>query len=209
MPFQPDGNGNHKMSSEQKVQQCFQHAIATMKDSQDQLSSTVSSAAEKLVAALLQGGKIIACGNGGSAALAQYFALLLISRYQRERPGLPAVALSSSSIMMSGIAIDQQFRHIFSSQIRALAQSADILVVFNAGAANTSIREAINAASDRSLPIILIHNEESAELAGMLQSTDVEIRTPAPQPHRCQEVQTVLIHCLCELIDLQIFGEEL
>lgn len=196
-------------SSPDIVLQNFQHAIASLKEAENLLAVNISTAAEQLAMSLLQGGKILLCGNGGSAALSQYFAYLLMNRYQRERPGLPAIALTTDPVLLTGLTIDQQYRSIFSSQIRTLAQSPDVLVVINCGPANSSIREAIAAATDRSLPVVLIHNEESADLAGMLQSTDIELRTPAPQSNRCQEVQTVLLHCLCELIDKQIFGEEL
>ena len=178
------------MSLQQRVQQNFQHSIATLREAQGLLTDTVVSAAEQLSAALLQGGKVLICGSDGSAVIAEYFVSLLLTRYERERPGLPAIALSAD-------------------QIKTLAQPNDVLIVLCAGSENASLSQAISTANEYKIPVILIDSELSNKLARVLQSDAIEIKAPAPQAHRSLEVQLVLVHCLCDLIDIQIFGEEL
>jgi D-sedoheptulose 7-phosphate isomerase len=197
------------MTPQQRVQQHFQHSIASLRETQTTQTELVCAAADRLTQALLQGGKVLVCGNGGSAALAQYFSSLLLNRFDRERPALPAIALPADSVAMTAIANDMQYKSVYAQQIRALGQSSDILLVLTSGRNSANLREAISAAYDREMPVIVISCEESGNVAEMLQSGDMELRVPVQLACRSQEVQLTILHCLCDLIDVQIFGEEL
>ncbi|HDZ10431.1 SIS domain-containing protein [Pseudohongiella sp.] len=197
------------MEPQQRVQQHIQHNIATLRETVGSQADVLCAAANRMATALVQGGKILVCGNGGSAALAQYLSALFINRFDRERPGLPALALSADAVCLSTIATDQQYKTGYAQQIRALAQPADILFVMAAGKSSANLREAITAAYDRDIAVILLSSEESSNLAEMLQADDIEIRVPARVTYRSQEIHLVLLHCLCDLIDIEIFGEEL
>ena len=197
------------MTPQQRVQQHFQHSTASLRETQTTQTELICAAAERLAHSLLQGGKVLVCGNGGSSALAQYFSAMLLNRYDRERPALPAIALSADSVAMTAIANDMQYKSVYAQQIRALGQSADILLVLTSGRNSANLREAVSAAYDREIPVIVISCEESGNVAEMLQSGDMELRVPVRLGCRSQEVQLTILHCLCDLIDVQIFGEEL
>lgn len=197
------------MTPQQRVQHHFQHGIASLHETESTQTELICAAAERLTHALLQGGKVLVCGNGGSAALAQYFSSLLLNRFDRERPALPAIALPADSVALTAIATDLQYRSVYAQQIRALGQSSDILLVLTSGRNSANLREAISAAYDREMPVIVISCEESGNVAEMLQSGDMELRVPVRLGCRSQEVQLTILHCLCDLIDVQIFGEEL
>lgn len=197
------------MTPQQRVQQHFQHSIASLRETQSTQAELICAAADKMTQALLQGGKVLVCGNGGSAALSQYFSSLLLNRFDRERPALPSIALPADSVAMTAIANDLQYKSVYAQQIRALGQSTDILLVLTSGRNSANLREAVSAAYDRDMPVIVISCEESGNVAEMLQSGDMELRVPARLGCRSQEVQLTILHCLCDLIDVQIFGEEL
>lgn len=194
---------------QQRVQFHLQDSMATLSNTLDQQSHLIESAAEQLTGCLLQGGKVLVCANGISAALAQYTAALLMNRFDRERPGLPALALTSDSVLIMSVAADQPYKTSLSRQVRTLGDHNDVLLALTTGQNTATLREAITAAYDKEIQVILLGNENSAHLAEMLQSDDLEIRVPADVSHRTQEVHLALIHCLCDLIDIQIFGEEL
>jgi D-sedoheptulose 7-phosphate isomerase len=197
------------MSSQQRVQQHIQHSIATLRETLTSQNDTICAAAEHLASALLQGGKVFICGNSGSAALAQYMSSLLMNRFERERPGLPAIALTADTVGMSSIAAELQYKSVYAQQIRTLGQPSDILLVIASSRTSANLREAIVAAYDREMPVILLSSEESANIAEMLQSGGVDIRVPGRAAHRTLEAHLAVIHCLCDLIDIQIFGDEL
>jgi D-sedoheptulose 7-phosphate isomerase len=197
------------MTPEQRIQEHFQQSILGLSTSLDTQADLIRLAAERIAESLLQGGKILVCGNGGSAALASYFSSLLLNRFERERPALPAIALSADSVAMTAIATDLQYRSIYAQQIRALGQHTDILLVLTSGRNSANLREAVGAAYDREMLVIVISCEDSGNVTEMLQSDDLELRVPAPAGYRSQEIQLTVLHCLCDLIDVQIFGEEI
>ena len=197
------------MSFQTRIEQHFENSIETLSAARQVLIDPIGLAAETLTATLLQGGKVLCCGNGRSGAIAQMFALMLIDRFQRERPGLPAIALNANAGYITGIADTQKYSQIYAQQIRTLAQTPDTLVLFSDGSNALNLRESIAAANDRSVTVILINSADSASLGDMLPSSAVEIRIPATSPHRSLELQLLVSHCICDLIDIQIFGEEL
>ena len=197
------------MSLQLRIQQHFQQGTDKLREAHDMLANPIAEAAEALAGALLRGGRILACGNGGGAALSQYFVQALVSRFIRERPGLPAICLSANATQLTGLYQNHDSASVYAQQIRTLSQPLDVLVIFGGDAEAANLREAITAANDRSLTVILLSGEQSAGLAEVLNSESYEIRAPSRHSHRCFEIQVFICHCLCDLIDIQIFGEEL
>jgi D-sedoheptulose 7-phosphate isomerase len=156
---------------------------------------------------LLSDGKILCCGNGGSAAQAQHFSSELLNRFERERPGLPAIALTTDTSALTSIANDYRFDEVFAKQIRALGQPNDILVLFTTSGNSGNILNAASAAHDREMVVVALTGRDGGALAPLLRESDLEIRVPSMVTARVQEIHLLVIHCLCDLIDHQLFGE--
>jgi D-sedoheptulose 7-phosphate isomerase len=197
------------MTPEQRIQDHFKQSINDLSTSVATQTNLIRSAADRIANVLLQGGKVLVCGNGGSAAMSLYFSSLLLNRFDRERPALPAIALSADPVAMIAIATDLHYKSVYAQQIRALGQHTDILLLLTCGRNSANLREAVGAAYDREMPVIVISCEDSGNVSEMLQSDDLELRVPAPAGYRSQEIQLTILHCLCDLIDIHIFGEEL
>ena len=146
------------------------------------------------------------CGNGGSASDAQHFSAELLNRFEKERPGLPAIALTTDSSTLTAIANDYAHNEIFSTQIRALGQANDVLFAISTSGNSGNVIEAINAAHDRDIIVVALTGKDGGKMAGLLRENDIEIRVPADRTARIQEVHLVVIHCLCDFIDTQLFG---
>ncbi|MET4693689.1 phosphoheptose isomerase [Endozoicomonas lisbonensis] len=172
----------------------------------DALPPYIADSAEVMVQCLLNDGKILACGNGGSAGDAQHFVSELLNRFERERPSLPAVSLCADSLTISSIANDSSFNEIFSKQIRALGQQGDVLLAFSTTGNCPNVVQAIQAAHDRDLSIIALTGKDGGDMSRLLHPEDIEIRVPANDAPRIQEVHTLIIHCLCDLIDEFLFS---
>ncbi len=163
-------------------------------------------AGQQLFHCLVSEGKILCCGNGGSAALAQHFSSLLLNRYSQERPGLPAVALTADSATMSAIASDASFSDVYSKQIRALGQPGDILLALSpTGRANNMI-QAIQAAHDRDMHVIALTGDEGGDMTALLTPEEVEICINSASTALVHEVHLLIIHTLCDLVEHQLFG---
>lgn len=189
-----------------RVEQLFDHSIETKQTCRQQLPQAIAHAAEAIVEALLSGGKVLSCGNGGSAADAQHFASEMLNRFERERPGLPAIALTTDSSVLSSIANDDDYASVFGKQINALGHPGDILLAITTSGQSPSILRAVSAAHERQLRVIALTGRDGGALAGLLQATDHEIRVPAASTARIQEVHLLCIHCLCDLVDTQLLG---
>ncbi len=188
------------------IQQHFSESIQTKIEAADLLPPMIAEAAELISQALVSGKKILACGNGGSAADAQHFAAELIGRFERERPELPAIALTTDTSALTAIGNDYSFNEVFSKQVRALAQEGDILLAISTSGDSANVIKAIEAAHQRDAHIIALTGKEGGEIARILKGTDVELRAPAKRTARIQECHILIIHCLCDLIDQQLFG---
>jgi len=151
-------------------------------------------------------GKILSCGNGGSAGDAQHFSSELLNRFERERPGLPAVALTTDSSTLTSIANDYAYEDIFAKQIRALGRGGDVLLAISTSGNSENVNRAIAAAHERSMQVVALSGRDGGQMAEILSAGDVEIRVPAERTARIQEVHLVVIHCLCDLIDESLFG---
>ncbi len=196
------------MDPVQRVRDNFNDSIKLKTESVDLLAPLIVKAAASMADSLLQEHKILSCGNGGSAADAQHFSSEMLNRFEMERPGLPAIALTTDSSTMTSIANDYQYADIFSKQIRALGQTGDILLAFSTSGESHNIIHAIDAAHDRGMIVIALTGREGGQIAHLMQEQDVEIRVPSWSTARIQEVHLMIIHSLCDLIDRQLLGQE-
>ncbi len=183
----------------------FQESIA-VKQAAQSLVPIVAHAADVMAMALLEDGKILSCGNGGSAADSQHFSGELLGRFERERPGLPAVALTTDSSTITAVANDYDFADIFAKQVRALGRPGDVLLAISTSGNSENVTRAIETAHDRSVTVVALTGRDGGRIARMLSADDVELRVPAERTCRIQEVHLLLIHCLCDLIDEKILG---
>lgn len=189
-----------------RIRHNFSESIQTKIAAADALPEIIAKAAEVMVHALLEGHKILSCGNGGSAADAQHFSAELLNRFETERPSLPAIALTTDTSTLTSIANDYNFNEIFSKQIKALGQADDVLLAISTSGNSRNVIQAINAAHDRGLKVIALTGRQGGEIANLMHAGDVEIRVPATNTARIQETHILIIHCLCDLIDHQLFG---
>ena len=191
----------------QRINDNIAEHLLTVQSTQTLIAPQIADGAQLMLQALLTDKKILACGNGGSAADAQHFSSELLNRFETERPGLPAVALTTDSSTITSIGNDYHFDDIYAKQIRALGQPGDILLAISTSGNSTNIIHAVDAAHEREMNCIILNGREGGELAGMLQDDDVEIRIPGTSTARIQEMHIIAIHCLCDLIDLQLLGQ--
>jgi D-sedoheptulose 7-phosphate isomerase len=188
--------GNHIVASLTTVQ-----AIA------DYLTSGIEEAANTIADCLLSDGKILCCGNAGSAAHSQHFAALMLNGFEQERPGLPAIALSSDTSTLTAIAQDHRFEEVFAKQIRALGHAGDVLMLYTICGTSPNILAAANAAHDREMKVIALTGRDGGALSPLLEERDVEVRVPSESAARIQEAHLLITHCLCDLIDHRLFGQ--
>jgi len=196
------------MSLQERIYQHFTDSIQTKHEALELLADPIELAAQTIVQSLLNGGKVLTCGNGGSAGDAQHFSSEMLNRFERERPSLPAIALSTDTSTITSIANDYSYNEIFSKQIRALGQAGDILLAYTTSGNSGNVVEAIKAAHDREMVAIIVTGKDGGEIASqeLLNETDIELRVPSNSTARIQEVHLVVTHCLCDLIDFQLFG---
>jgi D-sedoheptulose 7-phosphate isomerase len=194
------------MSMVDRIRQNFSDSIQTKIAAADALPETIAKAAEVMVQALLEGHKILSCGNGGSAADSQHFSAELLNRFETERPSLPAIALTTDTSTLTSIANDYNYNEVFAKQIKALGQAGDVLLAISTSGNSSNVVQAIHAAHDRGLKVIALTGRQGGEMANLMHGGDVEIRVPATNTARIQETHILIIHCLCDLIDHQLFG---
>lgn len=195
------------MDAESRVRKHFDDSIKVKQSSLGVLPAPICAAARLMADALQQGAKILSCGNGGSAADAQHFSSELLNRFERERPGLAAMALSTDSSTLTSIANDYAYEEIFSKQVRAIGRTGDVLLAISTSGNSGNVNFAITAAHEKDMAVVALSGRDGGSMADLLDKDDVEIRVPADRTARIQEVHLVAIHCLCDLIDEQLFGE--
>lgn len=196
------------MDMTERVRHSFRHSIETKQQALEVLAEPVAHAAQMLTRCLLQECKVLSCGNGGSAGDAQHFSSEMLNRFEQERPGLPAIALTTDSSTLTSIANDYQFADIFSRQVRALGQPGDVLLAISTSGNSANVVSAIAAAHDRGMTVVALTGRDGGEVAGLLGEGDVELCVPSQSTARIQEVHLLIIHCLCDLIDCQLLGQE-
>jgi len=191
-----------------RVREQFAEASRVLADTAELLGPRVAQAVELLVQCLLRDGKLLVCGNGGAAAQAQHLVAELQGRYRRARPGLPAIALCSDSATMSALANDHGYEEVFAKQVQCLGHAGDILVSFCASGNSANILAAINAAQERGMPVVALTGRHGGQTGELLGRGDVHLCVPHDDSSRVQEMHALIIHCLCEAIDLMLLGEE-
>ena len=196
------------MNLTEAVQKNFAESIETLIEAENRLSTLISQGAELIVNRLLKGGKVLSCGNGGSAAEAQLFVSQMLNRFERERPGLPAIALTTDCATITSIASDYDYDEIFVKQIHALGHAGDLLLAISTDGESDSVNAAIEAAQEGEMRVLALSGDQGGRMAGLLRNQDLEIRVPSVKRSRIQETHLFIIHCLCDLIDQQLLGVE-
>ncbi|HNX70916.1 phosphoheptose isomerase [Rivihabitans pingtungensis] len=192
----------------QRVNEHFIESIAAKQQAMEVLSPGIAVAAEKMVACLMNEGKILACGNGGSAADAQHFAAEMVGRFEKERPGLAALSLATDTSALTAIGNDYDFDMVFSKQVRALGQTGDILLAISTSGNSANVIEAIHSAHERQMTVIAFTGKDGGKIGELLTSEDILLNVPAFRTARIQEVHILMIHALCDAIDYMLLGGE-
>lgn len=189
----------------ERIEKHFADSIATKQAAIEVMPTAVLSAAEKMVACLQAGGKVLTCGNGGSAGDAQHFSSELLNRYERDRPPLAAMALTTDSSTLTSIANDFSYEEVFSKQVYALGNKGDILLAVSTSGNSPNVVAAIHEAHRKGMTVVAMTGKNGGAMAGLYQGDDVELRVPSEVTARIQEVHLVLIHALCDFIDETMF----
>jgi len=172
------------------------------------LAEPISQAIDIMVKTLLANGKILACGNGGSAADAQHFSAELLNRFERERPGLAALSLTTDTSTLTSIANDYDYEQVFSKQVSALGQPGDVLFAISTSGNSKNVMRALAAAHEREMRVVALTGRGGGEIGKLLAAEDVHICVPHSQTARIQEVHLLTLHCLCDGIDCMLLGAE-
>jgi len=189
------------------LRQHFVEGIELRQRMAETMPATIAKAGAALAEALKAGRKALACGNGGSAADSQHFAAEIVGRFERERPGMPAIALTVDTSALTAIANDYDFDRVFSRQVEALGQPGDVLLGISTSGNSRNVVEAMRAAHDKNMVVIALTGRDGGAMAKMLRPTDHHLNVAHPRTMRVQEIHLLVIHCLCEVVDNVIFGE--
>ena len=195
------------MKADDRVTQLFNDSIATKQAALKVLVPPIVAAGKLMADALKKDGKVMSCGNGGSAADSQHFSAELLNRFERERPGLAGIALTTDTSTLTSISNDYEYNEIFSKQVRALGRAGDVLLAISTSGNSPNVMRAIDAAHEKGIHVVALTGRDGGKMAPQLKAGDVEIRVPAKVTARVQEVHLLALHCLCDLIDQHLFGE--
>ena len=193
---------------EQRIEQHFIDSADLKYHAAQVLSKPISAAIAAVLASVTSGGKVLACGNGGSAADAQHFAAEFVGRFERERPELGAIALTTDSSIMTAIANDYSYEQIFAKQVRALGKSGDVLLAITTSGSSPNVLAAIQAAHERDMTVVALTGKGGGKMNHVLRETDVHICVPHDRTARIQEVHLLAIHCICDGVDVQLLGDQ-
>jgi D-sedoheptulose 7-phosphate isomerase len=190
------------------LKQHFEEGIELRTRMAQTLPAEIARAGQALAGAMKAGRKALACGNGGSAADSQHFAAEMVGRFERERPGMPAIALTTDTSALTAIANDYDYDRVFSKQVEALGNPGDVLLAISTSGNSKNVIEAIRAAQARGLVVIALTGRDGGAMAKMLRSQDFHLNVAHPRTMRVQEVHLLVVHCLCEVVDNVIYGEK-
>ena len=193
---------------EQRIQQHFIDSADLKYQCAQVLSKPIAIAIQAILACVTSGGKVLACGNGGSAADAQHFSAEFVGRFERERPELGAIALTTDTSILTAIANDYDFTSIFSRQVRALGQSGDVLLAITTSGNSANVLAAVEAAHQRDMVVVAMTGRGGGKMNHALRDTDVHICVPHDRTARVQEVHLLTIHCICDGVDAQLMGDQ-
>lgn len=197
-----------KMSIANNIKSIFEASIETKQKASSELNAPITSAVEKMVAALKKGNKILSCGNGGSAADAQHFSAELVCRFERERPALAAIALTVDTSALTAISNDYHYDEIFARQIDALAKPDDVLLAISTSGFSPNVVRAIEQAHKNKMTVVALTGRDGGKISKILNESDVEVRVSSESTARIQEVHLLTIHCLCDQIDETLYPEK-
>lgn len=190
-----------------RIRQQFNDSIAVKQTALDAMAAPIEAAVRMLAASLAAGGKIMVCGNGGSAADSQHFAAELLNRFEQERPSLAAIALTTDSSTLTSIANDYAFDQVFAKQVAGLGRAGDVLLAISTSGNSPNVAAAIATAHARGIRVVALTGKGGGTIGKQLESDDIHICVPAERTARIQEVHLLTLHCLCDGIDALIFGE--
>ncbi len=193
---------------ESRIEQHFIDSADLKYQAAPVLSKPIAQAISAIVASLTSGGKILACGNGGSAADAQHFSAEFVGRFERERPELAAIALTTDTSILTAVGNDYAFDAVFSRQVRALGQPGDVLLAITTSGNSSNILAAVEAAHARDMVVIGMTGRDGGKMGHMLRETDVHICVPHPRTARIQEVHILALHCICDGVDAVLMGDD-
>jgi len=193
---------------EQRIQQHFIDSADLKYQAAQSLTKPIAAAIQAVLACVTSGGKVLACGNGGSAADAQHFAAEFVGRFERERPELGAIALTTDSSILTAVGNDYDFNQIFSKQVRALGQAGDVLLAITTSGNSANVLAAVEAAHEREMTVVALTGRGGGRMGTTLRETDVHICVPHERTARIQEVHLLTIHCICDGVDAQLLGDQ-
>ncbi len=202
------GRAAQGSSLEAQVASHFADSAKLKQDAAGALSAPIARGIERMAASLKAGGRIFACGNGGSAADAQHFAAELVNRFERERPPLAGIALTTDSSALTSIANDYSYEQVFAKQLRALGRKGDVLLAISTSGGSASVVSAMDAAREVGIAVVALTGRGGGKMAQRLAPGDVHICVPHARTMRIQEVHLLVLHCLCDGIDAQLFGDK-
>ena len=191
---------------EQRIEQHFIDSADLKYQAAQVLSKPISAAISAILASVTSGGKVLACGNGGGAASAQHFAAKFVVGYERERPELAAMALTTDASIVTAIANDYDFSAIFAKQVRAFGSAGDVLLAISSSGNSANVLAAIDAAHERDMTVVALTGARGGQLAQQLRDTDVHLCVPHDLPARILEVHHLVLHCICDGVDAQLLG---
>ncbi len=191
-----------------RISENFSESAHLKLQSMDALAGPIAAAAERMVQCLKNDGKILACGNGGSAADSQHFAAELLNRFEMERPGLAAIALTTDTSTLTSIANDLDYEQVFSKQVRALGHKNDLLLAITTSGNSKNVLAAVRVAHENGMDVVALTGRNGGRMPEVLQPADIHICVPAQSTARIQEVHLLTLHCLCDAIDCLLLGVE-
>ena len=203
---QPQQDAERSKALAARVAAQFAESAKLKLDSANALNAPLTRAATLLAETLRQGGKVLACGNGGSAADAQHFAAELVNRFEMERPPLAGIALTTDTSNLTSIANDYAWVQVFSKQVRALGRRGDVLLAISTSGNSANVLEAVGAAHELGLRVIALTGNGGGKMAALVGADDVHVCVPHKTTARIQEVHLLALHCMCDGIDFQLFG---
>lgn len=192
----------------ERVNGHFLDSITAKQEAMAALAPQVATAAERMMQCFMGEGKILSCGNGGSAADAQHFAAEMVGRFEKERMGLPAISLATDTSALTAIGNDYDFDMVFSKQVRALGHANDILLAISTSGNSANVIEAIGAAHERGMSVIALTGRDGGKIGELLSPDDILLNVPVMRTCRIQEVHILLIHALCDVVDYMLLGAE-
>jgi D-sedoheptulose 7-phosphate isomerase len=193
---------------EQRIERHFIDSADLKYQSAQTLSKPISAAVQAMLDCVTNGGKVLACGNGGAAACAQHFAAEFVGRFERERPELGAIALTTDSTLLTAVANDHDYDVVFAKQVRALGQAGDVLLAISSSGNSANVLAAIEAAHERDMTVVALTGKGGGRVGTLLRETDVHVCVPHERTARIQEAHLLILHCICDCVDHQLLGEQ-